>query len=171
MLDIRGGVHRLNSSGTLDLGFDAGVFEEMGGVVSAAIELPNGQILIGGDFTSIAGHQQKYIALLNADGTVDTDFNLELDNSANDIILQSDNKILIGGGFGNVNTVPRGGIARLNSDGSLDSTFIPGESGIIRSIDIQSDGKVLIGGSIFTNVFDANKHSASERRWVSGYQF
>ena len=62
---------------------------------------PDGKILIGGDFTTLASNggasvTRNRIARLNPDGTLDTAFNPNANGSINAIALQADGKILVG---------------------------------------------------------------------------
>jgi uncharacterized delta-60 repeat protein len=141
-------IARLNSDGSLDIGFDPGTVTNRL-VYSIAIQ-SDGKILIGGQFTSYNGTTRNHIARLNSDGSLDMVF--DPGTGANDIVysiaIQSDGKILIGGSFTSYNGTGRNRITRLNSDGSLDKGFDPGSGAdnAIESIVIQSDGKILIGG-------------------------
>jgi len=93
---------------------------------------------------------RNYIARLNADGSLDTSFNVGTGANAlvQAIALQTDGKVLIGGSFTTVNDEARNYITRLNSNGSLDASFNigAGANGVVRSLTLQADGKVLIGG-------------------------
>jgi len=107
----------------------------------------DGKILVGGSFTAIGGQtSKKYIARLNADGTLDAAFNPNANNSVDSIVLQADGKILVGGVFENIGGQTRNYIARLNPDGTLDTTFNPDANNTVRSIAVQADGKILVGG-------------------------
>jgi uncharacterized delta-60 repeat protein len=121
-------------------------------VYSIAVQ-GDGKMIIGGLFTNYNGFVINRIARLNADGSLDTTFNIGTgaNGAISSIALQGDGKILIGGDFGTYNGIPTSNIARLNTDGSLDTTFNPGyTNGSISSIAVQGDGKVLIGGSFST---------------------
>ncbi|MBK8947531.1 MAG: hypothetical protein IPM68_01315 [Flavobacteriales bacterium] len=134
--------------GSLDASFDPG--SGPNDWVSAVIVQPDGQILIGGDFTTYNGTPISRIARLNTDGSLDLSFNpgTGADDRVRAITLQPDGKILIGGGFTTYNGTPINHIGRLNADGSLDVTFTPGAgaSSWVRSTALQPDGKILIGG-------------------------
>jgi uncharacterized delta-60 repeat protein len=115
--------------------------------VTSVVVQSDAKVLIGGRFTRVNGVNRTNIARLNADGTLDSDFQIGLSGFADyvtSVAVQSDAKVLIGGGYTN--------IARLNADGTLDSDFQVGLSGTepylgdVNSVAIQSDGKVLIGG-------------------------
>ncbi|MGW8184634.1 MAG: Ig-like domain-containing protein [Candidatus Moraniibacteriota bacterium] len=145
-------IARLNSDGSLDSSFNVGTgtnYSDLYGVYAISIQA-DGKILIGGEFSSYNGTDRNNIARLNADGTLDTNFNIGsgITDEVNAIAIQSDGKILVGGFFDSGTDIS--GIARLNSDGSLDSTFNTVMSGgQVRAIAIQSDDKILIGGDYF----------------------
>ncbi len=132
-----------------DIGFS------FGNAANATIETisiqSDGKIMFGGGFTSYNGTGRKYIARLNADGSLDSSFNpgTGANGDVRKISIQSDGKIMIGGSFTSYNGTGRNYIARLNADGSLDASFNPGTgaNGSVRTISIQSDGKIMIGGS------------------------
>jgi uncharacterized delta-60 repeat protein len=134
---------------------------------------PDGQVLIGGGFTTVQGLNRSGIARLNANGNLDGSFNVTLDSDDPDyyppgvvsIAVQSDRKVLIGGSFSAVNgtNVPDG-LARLNADGSLDSSFNPGVSGSVSSITLLPDGEVLIGGGFIYNYINATNYSCGLAR-------
>ncbi|HEX8248916.1 MAG TPA: carboxypeptidase regulatory-like domain-containing protein [Pyrinomonadaceae bacterium] len=109
---------------------------------------PDGKILIGGDFTSVLGVPRKGIARLNADGTLDTNFNpYPYSGTIYAIAVQPDGKILIGGNFQYyIGGQPGGYMARLDKDtGAMDS-FAPYAAGPVYTIAIQPDSKILVSG-------------------------
>ena len=143
----------VSPAGKLETSFNPGT--PNASIQAVAIQ-PDGKILIGGLFASIAGISRGHIARLNSDGSLDTAFAVgaAADNAVISIALQPDGKILIGGSFANYDGAPRASIARLNADGSLDTTFNPGTGatdatlpGEVDAILVQSDGKIIIGGS------------------------
>ena len=149
----RNGLARLNSDGSLDIGFQNVLLGGNSSVHCVAVQ-SNGKVLIGGWFNTVNGVPRNNIARLNSDGSLDTTFlNGLAGTGANSVVysvvVQSDGKALIGGSFTTVNGVTRNRLARLNSDGSLDTTFLNGLTGVngtVYSLATQSDGKVLIGG-------------------------
>ncbi|HEY0426361.1 MAG TPA: FG-GAP-like repeat-containing protein, partial [Pyrinomonadaceae bacterium] len=125
---------------------------------------PDGKILLGGQFTEVQGFAASGLARLNADGTVDTNFNAPdfytfnsntggtaLGGNIYAIAVQPDGKILVGGSMRNVNGDARQGVRRLNADGSLDSSFFIQQMSLgassVQAIKLQADGKILIGGA------------------------
>jgi uncharacterized delta-60 repeat protein len=122
--------------------------------VQLSATLPDGKILIAGDFETVGGHFHSRIARLFPDGSIDTNFVAQVTGSGvASLAVQPDGKILIGGVFTKVNGTARKNLARLNADGTLDTTFSIGagpDDGVF-TIAVQRDGKVLIGGQ-FENV-------------------
>ena len=145
----RRGVARLNSDGSVDSTFNPGLGAD-GTVWGLDVQLPNGEVVIGGDFSTVNGQVRKYIARLTPGGLVDATFIPAVpDDRINAVAIDSAGKVIIGGAFSHINGIRRRCIARLNVDGSLDNTFNPGTGvdGPVYAIRIQSDNKVLIGGS------------------------
>ena len=77
------------------------------GAINVVVVQSDGKILIGGDFTALspnggAAVPRNRIARLNPDGTLDTGFDPNANNTVYAIALQTDGKILVGGAFGNI---------------------------------------------------------------------
>ncbi len=160
----RNSIARLNSDGSLDTSFDPGVGPN--DTVSTIQIQPDGRILIGGAFTSVAGTARVYIARLNADGTLDTSFVGPSFGGTGGwqvyaLALQPDGKILVGGTFyfsGGpfAGSKFRSGMIRVTSSGGVDTSFDTGDGAhltgntsnlsIVRSISLQRDGSVVMGG-------------------------
>ncbi len=151
----RAHIARLNTDGTLDATFNPG-FGANGMIWSVALQ-SNGQLVIGGEFSTFNTNNVVGVARLNSDGSVDTSFNPGTgpNGTVNTVAVDSSGRVLIGGDFDIVAGINAGGVARLNVDGSLDSTFNPGigtynpttgSTDPIYSIALQANGQVLIGG-------------------------
>jgi uncharacterized delta-60 repeat protein len=118
-------IDRVNSDGFQDTSFHSPTIS--GGAcpwVNDIKILPNGKILIAGNYTRVNGHPGP-IVRLNPDGTVDTSFTCSLPtNSISQIVVQPDGKILL---YAHPSSLYSGnnGVYRLNSDGSADSSFQP----------------------------------------------
>jgi len=140
---------------SVDLNFNPSL--NQGADIYAVAMQTNGQILIGGAFTSVGGIPITNVARLNSNGTVDPTFN---PGSAADygyvsaIAVQADGKILIGGNFYSSQFIDQGNFARLNSDGSADVPFdVVYVDSTVNAIFVQGDGKIVIGGSfVIVNV-------------------
>jgi uncharacterized delta-60 repeat protein/uncharacterized repeat protein (TIGR01451 family) len=151
---------RLNSNGTIDNTFKKG--NGANDWIKAIAYLPDGKVLVGGQFVSFNGVIKNGIACLNSDGTISNSFNTGTGANASvySLILQPDGKIIVGGQFTTFNGVAnKRGILRLNSDGSIDNTFNAGTGAddVVLTLALQSDGKILVGG-LFTSFNGAAKN-------------
>ncbi len=119
------------------------------GDVYAMLELPTGDLIVGGQFQTVAGLPQAYLARLFSDGSLDTAFPVTVNGGAvHTLLLQPDGKVLFGGDFTTVNGLSRTRLARLNNDGTLDTGFDPGPgpNNTVSTLALQSDGGILVGG-------------------------
>lgn len=134
---------RLNANGSLDTSFSA-----QGTGVNTVHDLevlPNGQIVVSGQFSS-----SSLVLKLNADGSQDTGFPIaSVQGSPHSLIMLPDGKILIGGSFSNINGSARNSLARLQADGSLDTGFTPTRSG-------SANLALLADGDIVTHSYHQN---------------
>jgi len=117
-------------------------------VNAVAIE-PDGDVLIGGEFSSLHGVARSNIARLKPDGTLDTTFIGSVDGPVNALSLLPDGTLLIGGSFRSVGGQPASALARLLPDGALDAAFAsPIESNItVHAILREPDGRIFVGGA------------------------
>ncbi|MDQ1247347.1 MAG: hypothetical protein QG597_1717, partial [Actinomycetota bacterium] len=166
----RRGVLRLFADGTLDPSFDpgdgvGGSWEGYGRVHSLALQA-DGKVVVGGWFNAINQVPRNGIARLNADGTLDAEFDpgtgfmsQSREAPVNRVVVGTDAKIWVGGSFDAADGVNRRGIARLLPDGTVDVTFDPGagvvadqwgSTGTVNSLSLQADGRVLIGGDFLS---------------------
>ena len=150
---------RLNADGTLDTSFSANWALEYGDIDELLV-MPDGRILIGGDFTFAGTTTNLWFACLNAGGSVNTAFMANAGSGPNgwaggEITLQPDGTILVGGIFTSWNNQPRASLARLLPDGTLDNalalppyvaTTALGYSTHMYSFAVQPDGKLVAGG-------------------------
>jgi len=106
------------SDGTLDPAF-ASVFA--GGssddrFVALATQ-PDGKVIVGGSFMLNGSATRSYVARLNSDGSVDSSFAIQPNDSVQALAVQSDGSVLLGGNFTEVNGVPCAGLARVVTTG------------------------------------------------------
>jgi len=150
----RSHVARLHANGSLDAAFNPAVGVTGAGLLAGINALgiqSDGNIVLGGDFTSVGGMARTNLARLNTNGSVDLNFNpgTGADSAVSSLAVQSNGKIVISGFFTHVNGTVRNYVARLNSGGTLDTGFDPGlganDAAYVTSL--QADGKVLIGGA------------------------
>lgn len=142
---------RLNTDGTLDTSFAPSF--SAGASVETIIIQPDGKILVGGTFTTIAGGTRTNLARLNTDGTLDTSFTANCTGGiVKSIAREDDGDIIIGGAFTNVNAASpaRPRMARVSSSGTLDTGFTPSIASGIECLTLQNDGKILAVGTFVT---------------------
>ena len=144
---------RVSAAGVIDESFDIGTgFDRDVRTVNSI----GNQILIGGTFLNYNGLAASGLALLNSDGSLDSDFQSKLPTTLSNItavhVDQSRKKILVGGGF-------RDRIVRLNLDGTQDETFSGSANGVPSVIVPQASmpDKVYIGGE-FTSYNDTGRN-------------
>ena len=171
---------RLNADGTLDTSFTANWALEYGDIDELLV-LPDGRILIGGDFTFAGTTANLNFACLNASGSVNTAFMANVGSGPNgwtggELALQPDGTILVGGIFNRWNGQPRASIARLNADGTLDAglavvpyTLVQGQYLThTYSFAVQPDGKIVMGGW-FDRVIDTAVETYNLARIMNEY--
>jgi uncharacterized delta-60 repeat protein len=138
-----------SQAGTLDPTLVPGIGPNAS--VTGSCLMPNGKIVLVGDFTSYQGVSQNYVTRINSDGSIDPTFNIGTGalGAVFTCASQPDGKVLIGGNFTNFNGTVINRIARLNPDGSVDATFNIGTGatgGVVYAIAVQPDGKIVVGG-------------------------
>lgn len=136
----------LDGNGNLVTSFDV----NPSGVISAMALMPDGGILVAGNFLQIGGLNRTRIARLNPDLTVDSTWSVGTGPNSNVTTIEPcDSGYYIGGSFslfnGNSN---HGQLCRIKADGSLDITFSKPTLGVVNRI--RRDGDGLIVGGNFT---------------------
>lgn len=111
----RQGIGRINADGTLDSTFNPGV--DTGAtspMLSTLAVQANGQIIVGGAYTTLGGQPRFCLGRLNADGSPDAGFDPGVDHFVWAVAVQNDGKILVGGQFSTLGGQPRKYLGRLN---------------------------------------------------------
>jgi len=168
--EARGGIARLHPDGSIENTgtFDTGVGAD--GAVRCVVLQQGGKILISGAFTHVAGVPRNRIARLNADGSLDLDFNPGANGSVESIVVDASGHIVVGGEFTEIDGMARPHLARLFPDGSVEytGTFDPGSGpdAAVRTMSLQADGKLVIAGD-FTGV-DGQPRSGIARLLADG---
>lgn len=148
-----------------------------GGTQRALAVFPDGDVLLGGDFTSFNNNlNHRYLARLNPDGTLDTNWNTSQATTTSGTALVvtaatvgPDGKVIAGGTISY-----QGGsrFLRLNADGARDLTFIPDVSVSSTSptrIKVLADGRIMATGTAlppssrtFTRISSTGAWSSTE---------
>lgn len=144
---------------TVDAGFNPVGGFDFNAEVSALALQPDGRVLVGGTFTTLAGEPRRNLGLINADGSLDRGFVADVFggqySGVRCLAVQRDGRILVGGVFTNVAGQPRKNLTRLHPDGTVDSSFqadvTSDDFAAVLCLAVQPDGKILVGGT-FTNL-------------------
>lgn len=115
------------------------------GPVLSWVEVSDGAVVMGGDFTDIDGAVAGRIAKVHADGSVDREFLQNAGQGFNAPVTQlrvtSQGRILAAGSFTSFNGQSVSYVARLLMDGSWDSSFSTGtEAPVPSSLPSESSG-------------------------------
>ncbi|WP_166921417.1 T9SS type A sorting domain-containing protein [Flavobacterium poyangense] len=161
---------RFNANGTKDETFKIGTgFNDL--VETIALQ-NDGQLLIGGVFTTYQDLIQNRLVQLNPNGSKDILFNETngFSHVVNAIAVQNDGKILAGGEFTTYNGASQNKLIRFNSDGSKDETFDIGTgfTHAVSSITMQANQKILVAGDFL--YFDGSRRDHLIRLESGGYQ-
>jgi len=130
---------RLNADGSLDASFDPNIdpTDANRGVYAITVAA-DGKILIGGNFTTVAGVSRTGAARLNSDGSFDASFVPPTLNSlsiTDTILILPNGQILLGGNQT---------LYRLDANGTRDTSFNLTISGRVSQVIPQANGKYLI---------------------------
>ena len=167
-LTQKSGIIRVLANGTLDPTFDpqrgASAYGNPGWIqeVRTVALQRNGQIVIGGDFngfggtTLLANFARNRMARLNANGSLDSSFNPNLDStvtyptptsSVGASFIEAGGNIIIGGKFAKIGSTAMNSFARLNTNGGIDPSFNvgTGSTGEVFDLAMQPNGRLIMG--------------------------
>ncbi|MBK6266353.1 T9SS type A sorting domain-containing protein [Marivirga sp. S37H4] len=130
---------QFNSSGTLDLNrtlkadLNGNIVEDYTvqigykASINDALLLENGKTLIVGEFTKIDNTETSNIALINPDGSVDTEFinaiGTGIDGVPRSLVKASDGSVIVTGRFDSFNGNTVNNIMKISTSGVLDESF------------------------------------------------
>ncbi|MBX2945600.1 MAG: T9SS type A sorting domain-containing protein [Cyclobacteriaceae bacterium] len=139
---------RLNSNGTVDLGFDPGLNIET--AVRDMVLTGEGKIVVG---------MLNGVRRLNTDGSLDTGYlnEAEFDGYIHKLLLLSDQRLVVGGEFDSIDGISCKKLAVLNTDGTIDTSFdlTKGFDNSVYAIGQQVDGDLMVGGTF--SLFDETR--------------
>lgn len=141
----------LNANGTIDNSFNVVLGPNDG--IRKALELPNGNLLIGGIFTTWDGIPAGNVVEMNLQGSIvnNIQFGTGFNGAIYDIEQQSNGKLLFAGQFSNYNGVNAQNVIRIYSDGAIDSSNFESysfTSGLEYVLDVSLlDTNIILGGN------------------------
>lgn len=164
-------VVRLLEDGSIDPSFSVGVGPSQR--VVAVTAYPDGRLLIGGQFTTVAGVTNRSVARLLASGALDTSFQSGFTSvvSMTHLTIQPDGKAILAGDFDSYGGRVAKGVVRANGDGSVDTAWgqPTGTTGTVYVVRMLPDGKYLLGG-LFDRFVDGTwKNGLARIQGFEGY--
>ena len=143
---------RLNSDGSRDTTFDIGVgFNSTVRVINI---LPNGVIIIGGQFSEYKGLNYNRLIFLNPDGSIVTAFQIGtgFNSSVRTIKVLANGRIIIGGDFTSYQGITVNRIVQIFTQGTRDTSLIVGTgfNDSVFSIDVDDNNRVICVGNFTT---------------------
>lgn len=94
-------IARLNADGSYDPGFNTDSWVDYPNQIENIVIQPDGKVIISGAFSSIDGNARNNIARLNADGSLDHEFNpgIGADNRVSALTVQKNGRLIVAGHF------------------------------------------------------------------------
>lgn len=138
------------------------------GSIFAMIQQPDGKLVVGGDFTRIAGQARANLARFNADGSLDPTFTVAADGIVFCLDIDSQGWIYAGGNFLTLNGQPRSRLGRFNSAGAIDSNWQPGTDGTVYDIAFNGVQSQLYVVGEFTEVSDVPRERVARVATANG---
>lgn len=136
------------ASGRVNPAFPAVTVTGGGGIVYAAVSDGSGGVYVGGSFTAVGGVARTNAAHINADGSVDPDWN-PAPNGQVRAIATSGSTVFLGGGFTTVGGQSRTNLAAVGTDGVVSSTWAPTANMVVYAMAV-SGSTVYVGGNFTT---------------------
>jgi hypothetical protein len=120
-------------------------------LVTRAIALADGKVLVGGLFSMIGTQAVNRLARLNANGSIDRTFNVSPapDNDISDFLVLNDRRILVAGAFTKAGDCANRYLTLLKRSGAVDTTFNLGDGpdGFCGSLAIHANGSLYVAGT------------------------
>ncbi|UTN05087.1 T9SS sorting signal type C domain-containing protein [Flavobacterium bizetiae] len=143
-------IARILPDGSLDSSFVTGSGSSSN--ITNVKVLPNGKIVLAGNFEKFSGVPANKIVCLFPDGSVDRSFDAGtgFDADVNAMTVQADGKIILGGKFTNYNGNIANRIIRINQDASIDHDFLSGSGfngDAVQVVKIDPLGNIMVAGS------------------------
>jgi uncharacterized delta-60 repeat protein len=112
----------------------------------------DGKLIVSGDFTSVDGLPRTNLVRLNANGSLDTSFNVSVEGRVFAIRVAG-NFAYLGGNFTRIGGVPRSQLARINlTTGALDGGWNPNlqPADVLSDIAVDANGNLFVYGGIMS---------------------
>lgn len=120
------------------------------GAVFTMVVLPDGNALVGGDFSFVGFASHRNLFKLSAAGQVVAEFDAGTDGPVRSLTLEmGGGSVYATGTFLNANGVSRPSLAKFATaaSGALDLAWHPAPAGGVRTVAVAADNAVYVGGS------------------------
>ena len=119
------------------------------GVIYAAATNPaDGSVIVGGQFTSIAGQPRQNLAKINSDGTLDPTWNPGANSVVSTVAIDISGSVFVGGYFNNIGGQAKTYLAKLagTGTGAVDATWSPQPNSSVLALASDGSGNLYVGG-------------------------
>ena len=126
----------------------ASVSDDSIGSISDLVRLPNGDLLVAGNFDQIAGNAIANLAV-HSEGQWEPVASSQPDNTVETVEPTGPDTFCIGGTFDNIGSAPSRNVACW--DGTAWTTYAKGLPGTVHALHVYDDGRILAGGTFTFN--------------------
>lgn len=141
---------RFNADGTLDQAWNPA---PVGLIVWSLALAAGGNVIVGGEFSSIGGAARNNIAKVSSSGAgaADTSWNPGANSAVYALTADASGNLYAGGSFTTLGGQPRNYIARLSmATGAVDSSWNPNANALVYALALGNTGHVYAGGRFTT---------------------
>ncbi len=178
---VGGQINGVNQGGSLQTRTNLAAFDATGAVTTwnpgasgsahdgpevEDLEVSGSNIVVTGDFTTVAGASRKGVALVQqSDGTIVSGFDAGLNDEGWDAVV-ANGKIYVSGRFTRMNTSANRFMfgAVDATTGAVDANFLPGVDNSVHALAVDGSGNIWATGSFSTagtSTYDGNTNSMS----------
>lgn len=116
------------------------------GYVLATARLPDGSVVIGGQFVSINGVLRSNIAKRLSDGTLDPNWHPSIDGTVAALAVDGDGNVYAGGEFTHTDGYFRRNLVKISPAGSVVADWDPSPDGLVQTVLVGTAGEAFVGG-------------------------
>ncbi len=116
------------------------------GVVVVFVRQPDGGLVVGGAFDSIAGQPRSNLARFRPDGSLDPAWNPSPNGFVSALAVDGSGAVFVGGGFTQIGGLGRQYLAKLSGSGEVDPDWNPSPNQFVEALAVDGNGSVYVGG-------------------------
>ncbi|MBS0555792.1 MAG: hypothetical protein JSR27_00105 [Proteobacteria bacterium] len=141
---------------------------EMPGTVSAIIAQPSGGAIVGGTFNLAGTTPRNSLLRLNADGTLDPNWNPDVLGTVSALALDTSGRVYVGGLFKQIDAVYAYNLARVSGSGAgtVDTTWSPCCSiSFVTALATDSTGNTYVSDQ-YSHLIRINSAGTTDSTWT-----